>query len=273
MKTYIFASFDNPVPRWLRNEKRALQALSRNTNIDLKNAVFHHEPIGRGKSYPVYAIKNEANEDLVVWIPGIYNDAYRVPDPYSSNYTAIQYVPKKHLNIVDVVYVSKDAALKPEKEHYQDPRYDANGKYRGQTFNKTANSWRTYYSYRGDRYDKSGYQIPDPTEKLAKWYRDGKSSRLKGRLENVYQGLKELQAKIGSMDLMTTDPNDQYAAVFGNWIRGFADAVSYYRRFIERYKNRLEAGTLEPWQASSMIEDLRSLEGRVKYLQNDAKKL
>ena len=270
MKTYISASFDNPVPRWLRKDKKALEALNRDTRIDLKNAVFHHEPIGRGKSYPVYAIKNENTEDLVVWIPGIYNDDYRVPDPYSSNYTSIKYVPKKHLDIVDVVYVSKDADLKPEREHYQDPRYDSYGRYRGQIYDEDSRAWKNYYSWRGSNYDKSGYQIPDPAEKLANWYRQSGSDKLKAKLDRVYQTLKELQANIGSMNLDAVDTTGYDNNLFANWMRGFANAVESYRRFLNRYKSVLESGDTY-WRASSMIQDLRQLEQSINYLKRSAK--
>jgi len=273
MKTYISASFDNPVPRWLRKDKRALEALIRSTGIDLKSAVFHHEPIGRGKSYPVYAIKNESNEDLTVWIPEIYNDDYRVPDPYSSNYTSIKYVPKKHLDIVDVVYVSKDSALKPAREHYQDPRYDSSGRYRGQVYNENAGKWSNYYSYSSDKYDKSGYHIPKPSEMLVKWYRQGGSNRLKDKLDKIYQTLKELQARIGSMKLDAMDPDEYNGDLFSNWMRGFADAVQSYRRFLRRYKGVLESGQTDSWRSSSMIQDLRQLERNINYLQNNAEDL
>jgi len=272
MKTYISAAFDNPVPRWLRKDKDALKALIRAINIDLKSAVFHHEPIGRGKSYPVYAIKNESNEDLFVWIPGIYNDDYRVSDPYSSNYTAIKYVPKKHLNVVDAVYVSKDAATKPEKEHYQDPRYtEGNGRYRGQIYNKNNDEWTVYHNWRGGRYDKSGYQIPDPAEKLANWYSSGKASRLKERLNKVYQSLKALQSKIGAMKFEAD--GDDYFDSFGGWLRNFGSTVESYRRFLRDYSNTLEFGNIDSWRASTMLDSLRSLEKDVQNLQRRAENL
>lgn len=272
MKTYISASFDNPVPRWLRKDKEALKALSK-AGLDLKSSVFHHDSIGRGKSYPVYAIKNESNEDLFVWIPGIYNDEYRVSDPYSGSYTAIKYVPKKHLNIVDIVYVSKDAALKPEREHYQDPRYtEGNRTYRGQVYDKARSRWVTFERWRGDKYDKSGYQIPDPAEKLANWYRQGKSSKLKSRVDKVYQILKDLQARISTMRLDADGPDDSLE-LFGGWMRSFGSVVDSYRRFLRRYKSPLESGEISSWEASSILEDLRRLERDVQYLQKNAETL
>ena len=128
----------------------------------------------------------------------MYNDEERLEDPYDKSYKAIKYISKKNLPIKDIVYVNIADNAKAPKERYQDPRKDNSGKYAGQYY-EDPSSWseggwspagRTTpvgrYSYQ--KRDKSGYVIPNPDDKLLRFYSSPEGvERLASAVQDVCQ--------------------------------------------------------------------------------------
>lgn len=245
MKKYIKASFDNEIPDWLRKDKGALLNLNR-IGINLKSMDVASSPSGRGKDYPIYLIGTPYRP--FVWIPGIYNDNEQVMNPNSKYYEAVKYVPKKYLDIRDVVYLSKtDYRKEPDLSRgYKDPRYvyDRNSKRRGQYAGQyRREGWKPNspfgkWSTGGMRNrDKSGYEIPDPQEKLKNFYvtsGDQGAKRLAARLEQVYNKLVDLKARIFDIDFKDfgVDYNgepDYSSTAYQNILSIFGDTCRNYR--------------------------------------------
>lgn len=247
MKKYIKASFDNPIPNWLKADRNALSALN-SAGFDLKSIDVTSSPSGRGKDYPIYLIDDGYRP--FVWIPGIYNDNQQVRNPNSSYYEAIKYVPKKYLTISDVVYLSKtDYKKEPDPSRgYRDPRYvydkrsGRRGQYAGQYQERDGwgpdaplGKWSTGGIKRNR--DKSGYEIPDPQEKLRDFYAasgDQGAKRLASRLEQVYNKLISLKSRIFDIDFtnfgLDYDGNPNYSSTaYQNILSIFGDTCRNYR--------------------------------------------
>lgn len=276
MKRYIRASFnDSSIPDWLRKDKIALSYLNKK-GVDLKNCTFSRERKGRvGDNYTVYLINGSKEKDAYrpfVWIPGIYNDDECVSirnwnkrgyDPESGTYKYgalntqyIKYVPKKDLNIADVVYINIADNKKAPRDHYEDPRYD-NGNYAGQAMIPEGRRWSsethqyedepahwskqgTETSWGGIREnnfrDKSGYWIPDPKARLEKFHNspEGKTrqgEKAKKQLEDVYSQLISLKADI--LNTLNAAPMESFGD--GHYaLQNFSSAIGYYNRALKK---------------------------------------
>ncbi len=265
MKQYIRAAFKNWVPDWLTDDSKALASLNR-MGIDLANATFSREPSGRGKDHPIYLVKSDYGK--FVWIPGEYNDDEYLTDRYDRNYKAVKYISKKNIPILDIVYVSKknDANFKTAKERYQDPRYiyekySKRPQYGGQyqsddgTWSKTGRS----NGYRRTNRDKSGYVIPDPSDKLEKFYTsDAGHQKLADRLQNVYESLVSLKSDLFNIDF--TQFGEYNDSDYGNMLRRFGDACRNYRLALKYLDsdNRYSLSQVFPY-VKDIEDDIKSI--------------
>ena len=286
MKKYVRASFDNWVPEWLIKDNDAKKALNR-AGIDLKKAVFTKEPTGRGKDYAIYFLDN-----YKVYIPGIYGDESYVKDTRSGDYRYAKYISKKNLPITDVVYVSKNDYGKLYKEdRYVDPRYKReNGKweYQGQyqtepwtSYDGTehpaewVDSKETSRFYRGQLRDKSGYEIPNPAERLSKFYNsDEGMQRLEKRLQRAYNELIALKDQIFSIDFTTFGnrggnydySNTDYQNLlghFGDTCRDYRIALHNLEVAIESY-NEYKDRRYSQYNIKNVFDDVSHVEKRIK---------
>lgn len=285
MKKYIRASFDNWVPDWLIRDNGAKQALSK-LGIDLKKAVFSKEPSGRGKDYPIYFLDNHQ-----VYIPDVYGAESYVKDMRTGDYRAAKYIAKKNLPITDVVYVSKEGFEKEPRDRYVDPRYKREGgkwEYQGQY---QTEPWTAYDGTehpakwvdskepsrfrRGQLRDKSGYEIPDPADRLTKFYNsDEGTKKLAARLQNIYEELTALKDQIFALDFTSFggrgDDYDYTSTDYQNLLGNFGDTCRDYRialhnlevavKDFDTYKDR----RYSRYNIKSVFEDVSHIERKIK---------
>lgn len=287
MKKYIRAAFDNnTMPDWLIRDKGAKRALN-NLGIDLKKAVFSKEPSGRGKDYPIYFLDN-----YQVYIPGVYGENSYVKNERTGDYKAAKYIAKKNLPITDVVYVSKEGFGKEPREHYVDPRYKTEStggkwKYQGQYYEPPyerydgtvrEGEWRTHTAgrYSGQKpRDKSGYEIPNPADRLAKFYNSDEGvKKLAARLQKVYEELIALKDQIFALDFTSFgDNSDDYGYTstdYQNLLGNFGDTCRDYRIALhdmevaindfDTYKNR----DYSRYSIKSVFDNVSRIERRIK---------
>lgn len=279
MKKYVRASFNTgTIPDWLRKDKGALRALNQ-AGIDLANCTFSRERKGRvGDNYIAYLVRGSKDFDCpnpFVWIPGLYGDQDWVPfknwdkkgwDANGHHYgakdsAAVRYFAKKDLNFDDIIYINIGDNSKAKKDHYQDPRYDKDGKYAGQYWipEKQPYSWEkdkevepAHWSEQGrttntgGRYgknqkrDKSGYVIPNPKDRLRAFHEteEGRSRRgalAQRKIQQVYDDLVALR------DSILGDLNSKTVETFGSNYRAldyFNDAVRYYKDALDNLKDK-----------------------------------
>ena len=287
MKRYIRASFDNEVPSWLLADKNALKALSQE-GVDLKKAVFSKEKsAGRGADYVIYKLPWTASKPLI-YIPGVYHDDERYDNPYNGNYDYLSHIAKKRLAEIadDIIYVNKDASAKAYREHYEDPRYE-NGKYMGQTYGELPNKgslskyigrrfgWSKSGKVGGDylrkvQHDKSGYAIPDPKDRLARFY--GTSAGLDSvarKVEKIYDNLIDLKEDIFSVDfsdfgLDYEGNKDPASCTYGNMLSRFGNAVREYKMLLAKISSLKANGNVSRYAVSSIMDHIKSIEYSVK---------
>ena len=293
MKYYIKAAFDTWVPDWLKADKGALKAIA-DQGIDLKHATFSREKSGKlsdnlvvyylqGPRYASGYIKN------IVWIPGKYRDDEYVYDPYDGKSKAIKYISKKNLPIVDVVYinVNEDTNKKPHRARYQDPRYDANGKYAGQYYTDPS-SWTTGgWSKQGrstsgrwiqNKRDKSGYVIPNPDERLLKFYGSKEGvERLATMVQQVHDQLVDMKSTLFNIDFDTFgkdyDGSPNYSSsAYQNILHTFGDLTRDYRivlHELEQIKHDAESSEdymVDTFYAREAYKTLKQMKSRLKQL-------
>ena len=280
MKRYIKASFDNEIPSWLIADKAALKALNRD-GVDLKKAVFSKEKsTGRGADYVIYKLPSSGGfgNEPIIYIPGVYNDDERYINPYYNDYSDLSRIAKKRLAEIaeDIVYVNKANSAKAYREHYEDSRYE-NGEYMGQTFGELPNKygghrygWSKSGKVGGDylkkvQHDKSGYAIPDPKEKLARFY--GTSAGLDSlarKVEKVYDNLLDLKEDIFSVDF--TDfgldyEGNKYPAscTYGNMLSRFGNAAREYRLLLDVISDFKTGSKVSRYTVSSIMDHIKSI--------------
>lgn len=311
MKRYIRASFTNEIPEWLKKDKSALSALNR-AGIDLHNATFSKEREGKMKdNYVVYLIKQpvawqqrtsykkdnpnaKINYNEFIWIPGVYNDDHYVSfinydryDPYMHDYKtsdkAVKYFSKKDLNIVDTIYIYDGGDnIKSRREHYQDPRYDKNGRYAGQQMIPESWHWNggeretvpAHWSEQGTSYsmydrnpresnsrDKSGYVIPDPQERLRKF-----NETEEGQTRQAQKASRELELIFGQLvnlkDKLAKDFNANAGSLdtFGKNTK----SIDYFREALDAYKQALQYITVKEYGGKQYY---LNLEGALDYIE------
>ena len=290
MKRYIKASFDNEVPSWLIANKGALKALSRK-GVDLKKAVFSREKsAGRGADYVIYKLPSKGGfgYESIIYIPDVYNDDERYMNPYTNDYSDLSRIAKKRLAEIaeDIVYVNKANSAKAYREHYEDPRYEK-GKYMGQTWGELPNKG-SLSKYSGHRYgwsksgkvggdylkkvqhDKSGYAIPDPKDRLARFY--GTSAGLDSvarKVEKIYDELLDLKEDIFSVDFtdfgVDYDGNKYPAScTYGNMLSRFGNATREYRLLLDTISDLKADGKVSRFTVSSIMDRIKSIDYSVK---------
>ena len=284
MKLYIKASFDNWVPDWFKADKGALKALA-GKGIDLKNLILSEHKGPSGTQYVVYHLKEDRpyGRDMV-WIPGVYNDGEYITDPADGKYKSIKYIAKKRLPIVDTYYINIDEFKKAPKERYQDPRNDEYGKYAGQYYNEPYEYYdgtvREGYWSKGGRSagrngrqkrDKSGYIIPDPSDRLLTFYQSKEGTdKLTAKLQNVHDDLIKLKSELFDIDFDTFgkdyDGNYDYSSTsYQNMLGNFGDATRDYKlalRSLERAAKYPEE--YNAYDISSAYRDLKGIEESIK---------
>ena len=291
MKRYIKAAFDTWVPDWLKDDKNALSALSRQ-GIDLRNANFSTSKTGRAdEQYVIYYLENPRYRSVekLIWIPGIYNDEHRMDNPYDNSYTAIKYIPKKYLPIKDVVYVNIRDNQKPSRERYQDPRYDSHGHYAGQYYEKPS-SWseggwsssgRKTSTGRyggGQKRDKSGYIIPNPDERLLNFYSSKEGlGRLADKVSSTYESLVDLRNRLFEVDFSNFGKNydgesDYSSTAYQNMMEMFGRSVRDYRIALNNLESAKKyADSEDGWYNRHTVQhtfqDLKSIQRNIERIQ------
>ena len=290
MKRYVKASFDNEVPSWLIADKAALKALNQE-GIDLKKAVFSKEKsAGRGADYVIYKLPSSGGfgNEPIIYIPGVYNDDERYINPYYNDYSDLSRIAKKRLAEIaeDIVYVNKANSGKAYREHYEDPRYE-NGKYMGQTWGELPNKgslskyvgrsygWSKSGKVGGDylnkvQHDKSGYAIPNPKDKLARFYSTSAGfDSVVRKVEKIYDSLLDLKEDIFSVDF--TDfgldyEGNKYPAscTYGNMLSRFGNAVREYRLLLDRISGLKAGSKVSRYTVSDIMEHIKSIDYSIK---------
>lgn len=296
MYRYIKASFDNDIPNWLRDDKRALSALN-NAGVDLKNAIYSKDRAGKvGDNYAVYLINGTKFGPAYrpfVWIPGVYNDDESVKGENQYDwrsgrsfpkYVAVKYIAKKNLDIADVIYINKASNGKQYREKYQDPRtfgrstryHYAGGKegeYAGQRYEPAHTTWKDeevpgkWVTPSGR--DKSGYEIPNPRKRLEEFYNTPEGAtrqvrKAKKQLDGMYSQLTTLKSRIK----MLTPSGDelgsaeQYGSI-GKAYDYFGDAVNYYNNAIKALESIEERPERSTWMVDQALSSLERCQDRI----------
>lgn len=247
----------------------------------------------------------EINYNEFIWIPGVYNDDHYVSfinydryDPYMHDYRtsdrAVKYFSKKELNIIDTAYVySAGANIKNPRKSYTDPRYDESGHYLGQQIIPGNWHWEgnervdepghwskqgVYYG-RYDRYpsenpfrDKSGYAIPNPKDRLKKFYEssEGMNKRIKivrKQLDSIYSQLEDAKENIFNFVLPRGEREDyrKYRELY----EYLDSALSYYEKTLEKLEKlerRSSQGALDRWDNSNVEYALGDLKRAQEYI-------
>ena len=296
MYRYIKASFDNDIPDWLRNDKSALAALNK-AGVDLKNATFSEDRVGKtGENFTVYLVNGTRYGDSYrpfVWIPGVYNDSQYVTGPSEYNYRAgrsipksmsIKYIAKKDLNIADIIYINKASNAKQPKDRYVDPR-NFNTKYQsgyaGQYYKEPRTDWLgeetpgQWITPSGR--DKSGYEIPNPRQRLKDFYRteagaNRRYNKVKSQLDGIYSQLKTVKSRLALMTPNGEDlgDRDSYRTI-GRAYDYFSDAIEYYNAALDYIKDYEDLG-YEAGGSFAVNQALGDLE-RCQYRIDDINKM
>ena len=286
MKRYVKASFNNPIPDWLRNDKGALKALSE-AGIDLRNATFSPEKTGKvAEQYVAYKL-DFGYRHPTIYIPGLYgdNEYERAPD---GTFAMLKYFTKKELPIVDTVYINKAANAKPRRDHYQDPRYDEFGNYGGQYFSvpygKTEGEWSEAGRATGRRgweqRDKSGYVIPKPENRLIEFYAsEAGTEKLAAKVEQIYNDLVALKDEIFTIDFATfgKDYNGDYdysSTAYGNIMSVFGQAIRSYKLALNRLERVKQYGGMRGlgvYDTKEAFNELRAVERRIAEIREGIK--
>ena len=248
-----------------------------------------------------------------IWIPGVYNDDHYVGfinydryDPYTHDYKisdrAVKYFSKKELNIVDTVYIYQGGDnIKSRREHYQDPRYDKNGNYLGQQMIPGRWHWEGnekvpdepgHWSKQGTSYgwgsstpseseyrDKSGYVIPNPKDRLKKFYEssEGMNKRIKivrTKLDSIYSQLEDAKEDVFNSVIPQGGREDfrKYRNLYDN----LDDALSCYDKALEKLE-KLERNSsrnaLDSWDDYKIDDALYSLKKAQGYIDSINKSL
>ena len=268
-------------------------------------------------AYLVKGTKDFDSYSPFVWIPGLYNDDKYVSfkdwdkrgwDGTSGRYTygapnsrAVKYFSKKDLNFIDTIFINIDDNTKAHRTHYQDPRYDSKGEYAGQYFiPDKKNQWNTetkqwdkfepahwseagQTTWEGGRYgrnqrrDKSGYVIPDPKDRLQKFYntKEGMSRRvelIRNTLDSVYTQLEDVKEVVFNSILPrgTRDDYRQYRI----WYEYLDNALGFYENALKILEKLDRDGISESsWSSPHDISEALSYLKKAQSYINDLKKM
>lgn len=252
-------AYDPSIPDWLKKDKRNLSTSGTNmrdfkSEIDLSNAQFvpldelsNTDPIWRDTDYikifntpnGIYATDGE-KDYISEW-----DDTYYDSDDHYRTKHLSKLSRKNLINMAtDIGYIKKSDT--PESDtnarkygRYEDPRkgrrttwgYNAD-EYAGQVKNNKG-EWET-----GQDRDKSGYEIPDPSELLAKYYKVDGIDDVKVVMDRYYKKVKSIVDDVMSLDFRKFQgdfiSNDSY--IYSN----LHDLVNYYNRFVYEGKDAID---------------------------------
>lgn len=309
----------NTIPDWLKQDKSALKALNREGIDLANCIFSKNREGRAGDNYTIYLVKGSNEFDCTkpfIWIPGVYGEDTLVPyrnwdklrwgndgkQHYGEkDWKAVKYTAKKNLNFIDTVYVYKATNKKPYKEdRYVDPRYDEYGNYLGQQMIPGDLHWEGnekvrepgHWSEQGTYYgkysktpsesshrDKSGYAIPNPKERLKKFYEspEGMDKRIKivrKQLDSVYSQLEDAKDNIFNFVLPRGERNDYRK--YRNLYEYLDNALSYYDKVLkdlEQLEKHSSRGTLSRWDASDIQYALDNLDRVQDYIDSINKTL
>lgn len=241
---YIRASLSPSVPNWLRefiNNPHSDRYVLHKLGVKLDTANFSDRPTGNSLS--IYLI--EADDEDVLYIPGVNDDdnTFR----FNGRRKAIGSLGKRELanRTKDVIYLDRDDPAnfdkKPDSARYTDPRYgrgfpSSHGFHRGAYGGQTKlNDGRWTESGDGFRRDKSGYAIPDPEERIKKYY-ERFPEKMTDKIDSLYEELMELQREIYSQDWISDINSPDYSS------RSYASqgAIYSFKRAVDDYKALLK---------------------------------
>ena len=265
MKRYVKASFDNPIPEILMSDKYLFTALDE-AGYDVKKLKFYTKKPNEVAT-PVYVLDvstKSPRHPYVVWIPGVYNDTQEIYDLYSDKYRKIKSIAKKKLPIVDTFYVDLTGGFKAERDHYRDPRYVYNeragmrtlstagsyvklrqgqGAYGGQEkdlYGRWTSKGAYSYGENGYKRDKSGYAIPNPRDRLIKFYTSDEGVQaLKQRVQGVYDSLINLRQTIFDLDFTAFGKLPQADDFYSYSYSAYAKVLRDFGTTCQRYRKAL----------------------------------
>ena len=305
------------IPDWLRKDKYALKALNDKGIDLANCVFSKERKGKVGDNYTVYLVKGSDDFDCsrpFIWIPGVYGEDNSVPFKNwdklgwgddgkrhygEKDYKAVKYMAKKNLKFIDTVYIYKATNGKPyKKDRYIDPRYDEYGNYLGQQMIpgkwhwegneriEEPGHWSEKGAYYGkwDRYpsenefrDKSGYKIPNPKDRLRKFYEspEGMNKRIKmvrNKLDSIYSQLEDAKDNVFNFIVPRAERDDyrKYRELY----EYLDKAISYYDNTLEKLE-KLERHssqeTLSRWDASDVqyaLNDLNHVQEYIGYINN-----
>ena len=236
-------AYDPSIPDWLKKDKRDLGTKGTNmrnfkSELDLSNAQFvpldelsNTDPIWKDTDY--IKIFNTPN--------GVYatdGDKTYISDWDDTYYDSNDHYRTKHFsklsrkNLInmatDIGYIKKSDTPMSDTNarkygRYKDPRENS-GKYAGQY--KYDDKWKT----REGR-DKSGYEIPEPSELLSKYYTVEGIDDIKPVLNKYYNKVKSLMDEITALDFRQFGKSDSLYSE-SRLYSDLRELVDYYNSFV-----------------------------------------
>ena len=244
MKMYVKASFSDTTPSWLKSRltdgknfyvvnKLKNELLKRGISLDKVRYLPNRHYAESNNVLPIYLIQTDIGPSL--YIPGVNDDEATYINNRMRKLGSISKAKLPDM-IVDEVYVDLDNPnnVHEKRESYRDPRYkyDRNakhGKYAGQAYDdwyaeKYNNGWRT-----PSNRDKSGYEIPNPNDRIAQYYKKF-PDRVTKRIDRLYSRMLDVRSEL--MDLDFNVPKNSGTRYVNEAYRAFGYATESYQELL-----------------------------------------
>lgn len=295
MKRYIRASYDSSMPSWLKGEagKQALASL--NNTYAMSRATFSkYEQPG---SIPIYLLDDTYKEESrwgetyktpagqYVYVPNV-SGGYGRFIPVGRTFRALGTAAKARIqeHIIDTVYMTAPLRkeVRPAEDRYQDPRYEKEYDwdshrykqvYQGQypeyrtEWSEEAKDWVDTnevesWEIQGNGRDKSGYEIPDPTELYKRLY-NRFPERLKGRVQEARNILDEYYDKVDEAKSLIFSQYDirkgkgisLYGETYKNVLYFLNEAVKDYGWLYEGFEKCMkDDGSIDTQKLASFLK-------------------
>jgi hypothetical protein len=270
MKRYIKASFDSSMPDWLRNALRNdisyINSALRMRKVALDKLVVYDDTIGNN-STPVYKLIDD-DGNINVYIPGI-NDNMEIH--INGRNRSFGKISRKTLESLadDIVYINlSDPNIKFEvREKYKDPRINSFGYYGGQY--KHDDNWVVMQPrYMERQRDKSGYEIPSPSDKLRNLYRRY-PEKITEKLDAMYDEIIDTQSLLQSFEFKNS-PEDYYSQsnAYSTAYTNFGKAVDLYRTFLNDMRSAGDFSNTDDFVMNRIYNTMKEIRKYLKLLPN-----
>lgn len=246
----IIESFQN-LPTWITNnlDKSSLRILDRK-GIDLYNCTCEEIDVSEMRVRdPRWSDEDNV---VVILLKDLYKnklyvydntEQWEISNPFILNANKnASGNPRKWLldNALNIAIIKKSDNKKPEKDHYIDDRNVKNyrlskhQKYAGQRA-YTRDGVTTYYGTSGR--DKSGYVIPDPTDKLKKLYQINLDNYA-DVIKRYYNKLTNIKSRVFDIDIEDVSDNSEYYKLLsrlGESVESYKNLQKSIDRIISKY--------------------------------------